>query len=752
LAEPGSTCTWQIDCPSLAPEDPGFRHVRIQQNGRNASGQTHYLSLSGFEIYGKVLSVCDDIGKAVAKENEAKLRRERRQVRAQLKHVCKSARVVRGCDWQYEVQDGCPPGEGTVTGEIHNGWVEVKWDHGFKNFYRMGAQGKYDLKLANCDYTITSSSTTQLDSGACGSSNTLVPFSSGVTRKLSSGSTPSDKLSSLSNIVLTTNRKSSSTPSLPEAGSNTMEINNKNFNSFASSSGSDQTVSADNLAWTQVLEDLVFVGDSPNHRSQPLFSGHSSSNQSEVSVVVHSHESRSDLSLPSSMIGNASSSSMLLKDLATITENAAVLDENLAKLSDATDQLGASTSNTYQLLRQTSIGSNNSVDDAIKTTNLINEANNKNNANSAAGGSSISKALMSTKLEVLDKMKEGVDMLRNNTNNLLSSDIISQSNILSSVKITMPRGVAPVASGGEASGIPPAIPHSHQLRYNTDDSKFRKAMNDVEKYLYQHIDENSPQPQQLSSAATSLVTAIGVIPKDYASSNNARNNTTTTAATSILSNIENIETVPAAACEPTVEAQASNTTAANQPMSASVPNLTSNENNLPQITDDDVSPTPPGLLETFAAMTMRRRTSASNNGGGSGGGNNMNQFSNQMINNASNMALNNQPPPSSFFPRGPNSVTSLVKLALSSNFHSGLLSTAQSYPSLSSGGSASGGGVGSTTGSNNQTYASVAGATTTTTANTNTNQISSALNPTLTMSLTSTSSDSEQVSEKKSYK
>ena len=29
--------------------------------GKNASGQTHYLSLSGFEIYGTVTSVCEDI-------------------------------------------------------------------------------------------------------------------------------------------------------------------------------------------------------------------------------------------------------------------------------------------------------------------------------------------------------------------------------------------------------------------------------------------------------------------------------------------------------------------------------------------------------------------------------------------------------------------------------------------------------------------------------------------------------------------
>lgn len=43
-------------------EAQGWRHIRIQQTGKNASGQTHYLSLSGFEIYGTVTGVCDDLG------------------------------------------------------------------------------------------------------------------------------------------------------------------------------------------------------------------------------------------------------------------------------------------------------------------------------------------------------------------------------------------------------------------------------------------------------------------------------------------------------------------------------------------------------------------------------------------------------------------------------------------------------------------------------------------------------------------
>ena len=48
LGDPGSTGTWSIET------DHEVRHLRIQQTGKNASAQTHYLSLSGFEIYGKV--------------------------------------------------------------------------------------------------------------------------------------------------------------------------------------------------------------------------------------------------------------------------------------------------------------------------------------------------------------------------------------------------------------------------------------------------------------------------------------------------------------------------------------------------------------------------------------------------------------------------------------------------------------------------------------------------------------------------
>ncbi|KAL2717183.1 E3 ubiquitin-protein ligase HERC2 [Vespula squamosa] len=58
-------------------------------------------------------------------------------------------RVVRGVDWKWGDQDGPPPGEGRVIGELgEDGWVRVQWDNGAMNSYRMGKEGKYDLKLA----------------------------------------------------------------------------------------------------------------------------------------------------------------------------------------------------------------------------------------------------------------------------------------------------------------------------------------------------------------------------------------------------------------------------------------------------------------------------------------------------------------------------------------------------------------------------------------------------------------------------
>lgn len=58
---PGNTATWSIQINNKK-ETKGWRHVRIKQNGKNESGQTYYLSLSGFEIYGTVTGICEQFG------------------------------------------------------------------------------------------------------------------------------------------------------------------------------------------------------------------------------------------------------------------------------------------------------------------------------------------------------------------------------------------------------------------------------------------------------------------------------------------------------------------------------------------------------------------------------------------------------------------------------------------------------------------------------------------------------------------
>uniref|UniRef100_A0A1A8PRE6 E3 ubiquitin-protein ligase HERC2 n=3 Tax=Nothobranchius rachovii TaxID=451742 RepID=A0A1A8PRE6_9TELE len=59
-------------------------------------------------------------------------------------------RVMRGVDWKWGDQDGPAPGLGRVIGELgEDGWIRVQWDTSSTNSYRMGKEGKYDLKLAD---------------------------------------------------------------------------------------------------------------------------------------------------------------------------------------------------------------------------------------------------------------------------------------------------------------------------------------------------------------------------------------------------------------------------------------------------------------------------------------------------------------------------------------------------------------------------------------------------------------------------
>ncbi|XP_032682622.1 E3 ubiquitin-protein ligase HECTD1 isoform X8 [Odontomachus brunneus] len=513
LNEPGSTATWTLEPPS--EETQGWRHLRLQQIGKNASGQTHYLSVSGFEVYGEVTGVCEDLGRA-AKEAEAGVRKQRRFIKTQvLKHLVAGVRVARGLDWKWRDQDGVPPGEGTVTGELHNGWIDVTWDHGGSNSYRMGAEGKYDLRLVG--------TTLETDSAAkCKSSGGVL-----------------------------TGRKSSSTPSLPDCTDTAMR---------GSVASTDQAASADNLAAKQAAESIAeSVLSVARAEAVVAVTGEGGANStSELSVVLHP---RPDTTVTS--------------DLATIVESLAL---NTDCPANSTSNRASSSKPLFATLR----------------------------GNKASGG-----LLSLEAAEVLDRMREGADRLRNNTNSFLSGELL---------------GLVPVriSVSGES-------------------------------------DENS---LRIKSVSRHHPTGIADVAKDCTREKEASSSTQNTTG----------------GCPVVVT----------NPMSVSVPNLACSDAN------NTLEPTAAtGLLETFAAMARRRTL------GPTGG---------QHLASNSNTSSNS---------RGPNSVSSLVRLALSPNFPGGLLSTAQSYPSLTSSGQVAGSGVTTTTGPS-------LGA--------------------LTMSLTSTSSDSEQVS------
>ncbi|XP_069118347.1 E3 ubiquitin-protein ligase HECTD1-like isoform X3 [Argopecten irradians] len=283
LNEPGSTATWTLN-PSK-DETQGWRHIRLQQTGKNASGQTHYLSLSGFEIYGTVTGVCDDLGKA-AREAEANLRRQRRIIRTQvLKQMVPGARVMRGMDWKWREQDGNPPGDGTITGELHNGWIDVTWDSGGSNSYRMGAEGKYDLQLSpNHDPDKLRPVVRTTEAGAVGGAKVKVT-SSLVSDKA--------KVQYKNMVSVLTSRKSSSTPSLTDVAENKPSV-----------ASTEQAASADNLttavkSMAQNLADsMVNLASSDALVSvnvDPVDEGVSGNIPTEPVVVVHKGHERGNV-------------------------------------------------------------------------------------------------------------------------------------------------------------------------------------------------------------------------------------------------------------------------------------------------------------------------------------------------------------------------------------------------------------------------------------------------------------------------
>ncbi|CAD6233691.1 GSCOCG00007258001-RA-CDS [Cotesia congregata] len=499
----------------VIPSAYSLRHAR----GYGKSALRNWMfqaskDVSGFEVYGEVTGVCEDLGRA-AREAEAGVRRQRRLIKTQvLKHLVAGARVARGLDWKWKDQDGVPPGEGSITGELHNGWIDVTWDHGGSNSYRMGAEGKYDLRLVG------------------------------------TGMDGENKNKNGSGVL--TGRKSSSTPSLPDCTDVSMR------NSVAST---EQAASAENLAAKQAAESIAeSVLSVARAEAVVAVTGEGgASNTGELSVVLHP---RPDTTVTS--------------DLVTIVESLAL--------------------NT----------------DCPPNSNSNRASSSKPLFSTVRGNKPTSGLLSLEASEVLDRLREGADRLRNNTNSFLSGELL---------------GLVPVRIS---------------VSSETDENSMRIR----------------PVPRH--NPATDATKECN---RDKEATSSSSQNT-------------------AGGCPVVVT----------NPMSVSVPNLACTDaNNTLETT------TATGLLETFAAMARRRTL-------GPAGG--------QHIAPNSNVTQNT---------RGPTSVSNFVRLALSSNFTGGLLSTAQSYPSLTSSSQVAGSGVTTTTGAGG-------------------------LGQALTMSLTSTSSDSEQVS------
>lgn len=179
LKEQGAAGTWSVkESPLVTREEEeaggGWRFARIQMTGRNQSGSSYSLALSGFEIYGQVnaflmgdlqtVTLSSSATRLPSASESSEKRRQRRLLQSQNKHQLSllkqmvfGARVVRGVDWKWGQQDkaaaagdAVDPNEGTVITELNSeGWVEVIWDSGSVNLYRMGAEnGKFDLLLA----------------------------------------------------------------------------------------------------------------------------------------------------------------------------------------------------------------------------------------------------------------------------------------------------------------------------------------------------------------------------------------------------------------------------------------------------------------------------------------------------------------------------------------------------------------------------------------------------------------------------
>ncbi|XP_035704354.1 E3 ubiquitin-protein ligase HECTD1 [Folsomia candida] len=691
LNEPGSTATWPIT--PREDETIGWRHIRLQQTGKNASNQTHYLSLSGFEVYGKVTGICDDLGKAM-REQEANIRKQRRLIRSQLKHMVVNARVVRGVDWKWREQDGNPPAEGTITSE-HNGWIDVTWDAGGSNSYRMGAEGKYDLKLSPL-YDPESATNSKTPAAKVSKSKAAVGETSGKVSVLAS-------------------RKCSSTSSLPEA----MDGNSAKLHSVAST---EQASSADSLLVNK-LSELMAESVLSNAQSDLTLENivtslsvpeeiHPSCSITAAAVAV------SDLAtiVEERNIGSSGKPNALSVTLGDTSEDETFspLPSKLPVASAPTDVPGGSS----KLTEGSCPGSASSYDD----TEFFNSLKNGKNA-------------------VLSASKPAVS----------TSNPTSSSGSKPKTKVS---NMSSIEFGDLGTMGPPGLKDVMKmiaLRRAMDDSSEEKKLRNIQ----MEDSEASGSGDRGSSSGSGSKSRRTLA---WLGTNNKGVPGRGTESQA------NPGSADASTASGTTPGTSSSKTICSNPKSVSVPNLSTTETSSLSTSSNSVfsSPLSPGtnnlnnvsssLFDSLSAIARVRSLINSSRFPS------VSQNCNTLVtttshaspcppntNNPQQTPQNVHPPaahhhnhhhhppppvPTSqqhhpnhqsynpfVFGRAPHSVSSLVRIALTSNFPGGLLSTAQSYPSLS--GNNSGGAATASSGGQN-------------------------LGQTLTMSLTSTSSDSEQ--------
>lgn len=692
LNEPGSTATWQIKAP--AEEQQGWRHVRIQQCGKNASGQTHYLSLSGLELYGTVLGVCEELGKA-AKEAEQQLRRQRRLMRTHvLKHMVIGARVVRGLDWKWRDQDGTPGAEGIVTGELHNGWIDVTWDHGSSNSYRMGAEGKFDLKLApSYELGLSSSSSQQQQQSK-----------SVFTSPQQKTETTSSARSSAKTVPrVSASRKASSTPSLPEATGSTTDGAKPLMESF------EQTVSADNLSSN--AEQLPVLSESDKQDvTQNLVA------KQAVEAVVNSVLSEAMMSISSSatsitvpLVHSSSSSG------AQTTTSPASRAPMPSTLPPPPPPSSASMFNENELLPPVM----EVVDNQAKKS--VHHEEDDDAEMDVVDSSTVvmnRPSISSRMLHAHKEEDEDDDEDNDNDNDDEDDEDLDNENSLRSIEAKLDRALNDVShltvvnlasslSQSLASGDLPLPAQERQLLASLADSA-RASESNVDSDVVSlastlandlaHLvetmnlgDVSDPRPQAQRRKNTSEQnrnSSSGMTPPPpvkrlfgsdtTASSLNNQHNDHNKPSQSQLFDLSDLpseialnspppmcRTPPPPPPPPPQDETPMDTAEANKnsALSVSDPNLTYSEASA-------VS-----LLETFAAVARRRTTAATSTTSSTS------VASTNSVNNSRNQAATTA---SSLFGSGPGtkSVSSLVRLALSSNFPSSFLNSAQSYPTL----------------------------------------------------------------------